>query len=187
MISAMSVEPIVLVITGPVGSGKTTVAGAVGELLTELGEPGAVIDVDGLRAAWPQDPADPFHEELGRENLAAIWPNLLRRNIRWLVLADVVEHQQQRDLYQRAMPGAKIIIVRLDTPLELVRRRLLGRESDATIGWYLHRAAELQSIMVGRSIGDLVIDVGERTPRELAAAVLDGVRAVEPVQPRRDM
>jgi predicted kinase len=185
----MPAAPIVLVVTGPVGSGKTTVAGAVGDRLTEVDEPGAVVDVDGLRAVWPRDPADPFAEELGRANLAAIWPNLLRRGIRWLVLADVVEHPEQRELYQRALPGATIVIVRLDTPLDLVRRRLLAREAETTLDWYLHRAEELQSIMVGRRIGDLVIEVGDRTPQQIAAVILEQVRQLETVngQPRRDM
>jgi hypothetical protein len=146
--------------------------------------------MDGLRAVWPRDPADPFAEELGRANLAAIWPNLLRRGIRWLVLADVVEHRGQRELYQQALPDATVLIVRLDTPLELVRRRLLARETETSLRWYLDRAEELQSIMVNRGIGDLVIDVGSRTPQEIAAVILEQVRQIEAAdsgQPRRDM
>ncbi len=168
----MASDPIVLVVTGPVGAGKTSAAWALGDLLTERAEAGAVIDVDGLRAVWPQDPADPFAENLGRANLAAVWPNYLRRGIRWLVLADVVEQQSQRELYQQAMPGARIVIVRLDTPLDLIRQRLLARETEASIGWHLDRSEELQTIMVDRRIGDIVIEVADRSPAEVAASIL---------------
>lgn len=172
----MAADPIVLVVTGPVGAGKTTTVWALGDLLTERGEPGAVLDVDGLRAVWPKDAADPFAENLGRANMAAIWPNYLRRGIAWLLLADVVEQQSQRQLYQQAMPGAEIIIVRLDTPLDLIRQRLLARETDTSIDWYLDRSEELQTIMTERAIGDIVIDVADRTPADVATMILAAVQ-----------
>jgi adenylylsulfate kinase-like enzyme len=64
-----------LLITGTVGSGKTSVADALGDLLSGAGIPNAVIDIDGLRRAWPSPPDDPFQVELALRNLRAVARN----------------------------------------------------------------------------------------------------------------
>lgn len=163
----------VIVVTGPVGSGKTTVAEALREILVDRDEPGAVLDMDRLRDAWPQPASDPFGEQFGRANLAAIWPVLLDHGIRWLILADVVEDNSQRALYQQSMPGGRVQIVRLEVPIDLIRQRLRERESEQTIDWYLKRVEELQKIMTDRGIGDHVIEVGDRSPDVVAKMILD--------------
>ncbi|MBO0811700.1 MAG: zeta toxin family protein [Microlunatus sp.] len=167
--------PRVVVVTGPVGAGKTTTAEAFREVLLERGESGAVIDVDALRNAWPAPEDDPFGERLGRANLAAIWPNLVERGFDWLVLADVVETADHRLAYEQAFPGAEITIARLDVPIEVIMKRLIGRETDDTIAWYLKRAPELQQIMITNDIGDLVIAITDESPRSAAERILSAV------------
>ena len=119
----------VVVITGPVGTGKTTAADALAEFLADQGQAVAMIDLDSLRAVWPANPDDPFHAQLGIANLTAIWPNLAERGVHYLLLTDAVEHPGQRDDYQRAVPGARVTIVRLEVPLDIVHDRLRGRRS----------------------------------------------------------
>lgn len=55
-----------LLLTGTVGSGKTSVADTIGDLLSHAGIANAVIDVDWLRRSWPCPPEDPFNGELDR-------------------------------------------------------------------------------------------------------------------------
>ncbi|WP_091525544.1 hypothetical protein [Microlunatus soli] len=139
-----------------------------------------MVDVDGLRRLWPANPDDPFHMRLAMANLAAIWPQFADRGARWLLLADVVEQPDQRADYQRAVPGAKIIIVRLDVPLDRVRARLRGRERDDSLDWHLHRSGELQQLMTDRGIGDIVVPVDDHGPEQVAELILTEVQ-------RRDM
>jgi putative protein kinase ArgK-like GTPase of G3E family len=42
----------VVVITGPVGAGKTAAMGALAELLADHGQAVAMIDLESLRALW---------------------------------------------------------------------------------------------------------------------------------------
>ena len=68
-------EPRALLLTGAVGVGKTTVADAVGALLEEHGVPGAVIDLDAIRRAWPAPPGDRFHTTIELANLRSVARN----------------------------------------------------------------------------------------------------------------
>lgn len=161
----------VVIVTGPVGAGKTTTMWTLGELLSAATVPHAVLDVDEVRAFHPTPPDDRFGLRLGRRNTAAVTANYLAEGARVLVLADVIEHSGDVDDYRRMLPGAEITVVRLYVPMETIFRRLETREPEATLAWYRHRAPELQAIMERERIGDLVITVGQRTPADVAAEI----------------
>jgi chloramphenicol 3-O-phosphotransferase len=132
-----------------------------------------MIDQDYLRWVYPEPDGDPFAAQLGYRNLAAIWPNLRDVGVSCVVIADVVEDRLQRAEYERAMPGTAVTIIRLDVPMPLIVRRLEGRESDTSIDWYRHRAPELHGIMERGQVEDMLIDVGERAPHEVAAEIAE--------------
>ena len=170
----------VVVVTGPVGAGKSTVAAALCDLLAEREVRAALVDMDYLRWLYPAHPDDRFSARLGFRNLAAIWPNLLAAGATCVVLADVVEDMDQRKTYQDLMPGAEVTIVRLNVPLDLVAERLAQRESGADLEWSVRRAPELQAIMERAAIGDLVIDVGSRLPQSVATEIADHLALLPP-------
>lgn len=163
---------VALVVTGPVGSGKTTTAFAIATVLERSGIPHAVVDMDALRNVSPAPAGDPFATRIGYRNLAAIWPHLRAVDPRVVILADVVEHREQVAEYRAALPGTRVVVARLDVPLPLVLERLHARESAATIEWYRRRAPELQAIMERERVADVVIDVGARSPDEVAREIL---------------
>lgn len=166
-------EPVLaIVVTGPVGAGKSTVMAAATDMLAARGISHVGIDMDYLRWVYPEPPGDSFGAELGYRNLGAMWPNLREGNPRCVVIADVVEHPAQARKYEAAMPGVRVIVARLDVPLPVILERLEGRERPETIAWYRNRAPELQGIMAREGVGDIVIDVGIRTPDDVAGEIL---------------
>jgi adenylylsulfate kinase len=162
-----------IVVTGPVGAGKSSTAAAISEVLEEFAVPHAMIDMDHLRWVYPNPPGDRFAARLGYRNLAAIWPNLREAGVTCVILADVVESREQTREYEIALPGATVTVVRLDVPMAEISRRLHARENDRSIDWYLHRAPELQDIMARESVGDIVIDVGTRDATSVAREIID--------------
>ena len=130
------------------------------------------IDMDYLRWVFPTPPGDRFGGRLGFNNLAAIWPNFREMEPECVVIADVVESSAGIDDYLVVMPGTTVTVVRLDVPMPVILQRLEGRETEGTVEWYRQRASELQEIMERNHIGDLVIDVGNRTPRDIAIEIL---------------
>ncbi|BBH70149.1 hypothetical protein ACTI_68340 [Actinoplanes sp. OR16] len=161
-----------MLITGTVGSGKTTVAEALGDQLAERRVPHAVIDVDWLRRGWPSPPGDPFNAAMTLRNLRAVARNFLEAGADRLILAGVIESRAERDAYREAV-GVPLTVCRLQVDLALVRRRLTRRhENDpAGLGWHLRRSGELDGILRTAAVEDVVVDAGELPVSAVAAEV----------------
>lgn len=171
-----------IVVTGPVGAGKSTTAAAISTQLEDAGVRHAFVDMDHQRWVYPEPEGDRFGMRLGYRNLASIWPNLREVGVSCVILADVVESREQAREYACAMPGTSVTIVRLDVSMAEIARRLEGREPERTIAWYLRRAPELQGIMERERVGDIVIDVGTRGATDVAREIIS--RTLPPTMKR---
>src|SRR5215467_13125610 len=118
----------VLVVTGPPGVGKTTVAAEVSEQLDQAGVAHAFVDVDSLRWCYPRLAHDRFRIGLAMQNLAAVWVNFQAAGATSLMLADVVESREELVRYQAAVPGADVLVVRLHATQAALAARLGQRE-----------------------------------------------------------
>jgi adenylylsulfate kinase len=162
----------VVVISGTVGSGKTTIATRLHDKLVQRGYASAVIDVDFLCEAEPRTPDDPYNSDLGIKNLAAIWPNYKEFGVEYMVLARVVEEADERAKYDAAF-GIPVKIVRLEVPSALRKERLIERESEPQwLEWHLNRTDELAAIMRERELEDFVVVNDERSPDDTVAEII---------------
>ncbi|MCR3748379.1 AAA family ATPase [Lentzea californiensis] len=167
-----------LLITGPVGVGKTTVAEAVGARLVEAKVPHAVIDLDQLSACWPAPAEDPFHLELQLRNLQAVVRNYVDAGVHRIVLAGVVESRAGRERYAEVV-GAKLNVCRLKADLSVLHRRLAARHHDeAGLRWHLNRAEELEMIYSTTWIEDFVVSA-DQPVAEVAQDVISWWLAAE--------
>ena len=162
----------VLVITGPVGVGKSTVSQAVSDVLDEAGLPHGVVELDCLRHCHPSPPGDRFQMALGFRNLAAVAANYRAAGAEGLVLVDIVEARAQRCDYRKAIPGAEVRLVGLLGSLATIESRLAGRESGANLEWHRRRAAELIEQWEASPVADYLVDTEGRTPLEVAREVV---------------
>ncbi|GAA1651820.1 AAA family ATPase [Actinoplanes couchii] len=165
--------PRALLITGTVGAGKTTVAEAIGDLLTEQRVPHAVIDLDWLRRAWPSPPDDRFHHALTIRNLRAVATNFRNAGAERLILAGVLETRTERDDHEAAL-GVPLTVCRLQITPAAVRVRLHHRHTTApeALSWHLNRADELGQILRAAAVEDYVINTDNLTVPETTREVL---------------
>jgi adenylylsulfate kinase-like enzyme len=172
----VDVSPQALLVTGTVGSGKTSVADAVGDLLADAHIPNAVIDLDWLRRSWPRPPDDPFNVNMILRNLRPVARNYLDAGAVRLVLAGVVESLEERQLYHDAV-GVDLVVCRLRVDLPTVRQRLAERHDvdAARLRWHLDRSGELDSILDRAGVQDLTVDAASGSVTEIAAAVVSAV------------
>lgn len=161
----------VLLLTGTVGSGKTTLAYECNDALGERRIPNAAIDLDALTAQWP--PSSKWNADLMFENLALLWPNYQAHGAERLVLAHVLEDGTERERYRAAVPGAELTVVRVVAPEVLRLDRLRGRMPPGpSLDWHLRRTVELEAVLARAGVEDLVIENGDRPVRDVVEDLL---------------
>ncbi|MFF2507587.1 hypothetical protein ACFVTY_30015 [Streptomyces sp. NPDC058067] len=166
-------DPRALLVNGTVGVGKTTVAGAVGDLLAEAGIPHAVLDLDWLRQSWPALPGDRFHFGMLLRNLRSIAGNYLDAGATRLVLAGVIEQPAERKQLADAV-GVDLTVCRLRAELPVIHRRLAHRHDNepGALRWHLDRSAELDGILSRSAVEDFTVDTTTRSVSDVAASVI---------------
>jgi len=152
--------PLVLV-TGPVGVGKTTLAGALADALVEEGVPTAFVDGDTLTEVHPASPGDPFREGVLLANLEAAWEVYRAAGARCLVLAEVVESQAGVDRCAARVPGAEVTVIQLDASADVIRERLAHRDTGDSLVWHMNRADELQKLFRHKPLGHVTLDASQ--------------------------
>jgi hypothetical protein len=161
-----------LLINGTVGSGKTTVAERVGDLLADASVPHAVIDLDHLCRSWPAPPGDRFNLGVRLRNLRSVAGTYVEAGATHLVLAGVVETREQRALHDDAV-GTELTVCRLTVEQAELNRRLRARHYDdhQSLLWHLRRAPELASILDDAGVDDFSVDATHAPAQEIAAIV----------------
>ncbi len=158
-----------IIFTGPVGSGKSSTAKALAELLEHNDISCALIDMDALHWFHPTPEGDPFGSEVGFRHLTQMTDTWRELNIPLLILADVIETSAEE--HQRCMPDYPVRVIRLEVAFDRLEARLQSREPEAQVPWHLDRARELQEIMERNAIGDVVVSVKDESPEEIALQV----------------
>ena len=162
-----------LIVTGPVGVGKTTVAYEVSKLLEAVALPHACIDMDTLRSCYPAPAGDRFNVALGLRNLAAVWVNCRATGATHLIVADVIESREELRGYREAVPGAAITVVRLRATLSTLTGRVTRREVGSGHDWHLLRAAELASQMDRDQVEDAAVETDGRAVTAIAREIVE--------------
>ena len=117
----------VLILSGPIGVGKTTVADEVSTLIDDR-IPHTFLDLDALCQTYPRPPGDRFGSILGLQNLRSAWANARASGSLNLILPRVVETTQELDQIAACIPGAAPLICQLEATPATLETRLKGRE-----------------------------------------------------------
>lgn len=160
----------VLVITGTMGSGKTTMLGEGSDLLTARGMAHAAVDLDTLgmghlpEGAWP---------DLPYRNLGSVWRNYAAAGATRLLIAEAIEHVSELHHIRGAIPGAQIIVCRLTASLATMQARVSQREPGMCRDAFVRRVADLEALIDAASVEhfSLATDDG-RTITEVAQEML---------------
>lgn len=160
-----------LLLTGPLGSGKTSVAVEAGWLLDEAGVPNAVVDLDWLCWIGPGITGERLVAVLA-DNLAAVVARFRAEGVGAFVLARTVASAQEIERVRAALgPGTSLTSVRLEVPPEVTAQRLRERDDPADLA----QQAGLTQAVAALTV-DLEVANHGRTARATAAEVLARAR-----------
>ncbi len=162
-----------ILLTGTMGSGKSVVTIAVGELLQQRGQPYALVDLDWLGWVEPARGSPLSQRAVLAENLRLIWPTFRAAGVERLVLARLLEDRAQLEELRAALAGVHLAVVRLVAPAALIERRLRARDAGAQLAEHLAEFAGFAARAETSALEDAVVENGERPLEEVAAEVLE--------------
>lgn len=172
----MNKESPILLISGPVGVGKSVIGGEVAEILEQKRIPYTFIDFDQLRYTYPRPADDPWGNRLGFQNLAAIWRNCASYGSLNLVISYVIEDASFVESLLEVIPEGLVTIIQLSAKLETLETRLSRREVGSGLDWHINRASEL---VVSLSEVDMPCDhrinTDERAVAEIAEEIVSKI------------
>jgi hypothetical protein len=176
---AMTPPVPVLVITGPVGVGKSTIAAEAAWLLRQADVPHALVDLDRIEQSWPVPADDPGNERVSHRNLACMWANFRQAGADRLIFARVLETRSLLRRVTVAVPGAQITVVRLRAPLAVLHERIRSREASDP-DWFLHAATHTAEVFERARVEDHLVDNENRPAAVVAGEVLHRVGWLPP-------
>jgi hypothetical protein len=159
----------VLLVTGPIGVGKTAVLHEADALLIASGAAHATVELEEVTRCW-SDASKSSRSRLVYRNLAALWSNFAAVGASRLLLAGLMEQRSDLRLVSEAVPGAVVTVVRLHAPLPVLEKRIRLREPASPEGeidgarwWTRHLdQVRLEDHLVetdGRTVGEVAADV----------------------------
>lgn len=173
-------QGVAALVTGPLGSGKTSVAAEVGALLERADVPNAVLDLDWLAWVGPGITDERLLAVL-YDNVRAVLARFRLEGISRFLMARTVQSAGELAALADAVAPAALTVVRLEVPTDLAAERIRQRapvdsvmtEHDLTQQTEMWAASTLLD-------ADAVVDNGDRPLAEVAAEVLAHLRAYDP-------
>jgi hypothetical protein len=162
----------VLVITGAVGVGKTTVSYEVRLQLRDAGVSCVLID-DEFALFHPRPDHDPTGRQTSTRALASLWSVYREVGMERLLLASVLESSADLDRIREAVPGAQAQVFLLTAPVSTLAERIRAQQVPTALQWCLDRSESLIERWEQEPLAHAqVIDAHEPLPVEIAAEIV---------------
>ena len=164
-----------VIISGPVGVGKTTVGDALSGLLTTDNVAHTFIDLDGLSKTYPRPEGDPFGDEIALKNLSLVWSNAFEVGTRSLLIARVVETEEGAARIAQAVGADMHVVVQLNASHSVLLERVRKREIGDGRAWHERRTIELSNQLALTKVADIEIETDDKTLNQIAEEIRDEI------------
>lgn len=164
-------SPLVLIISGTMGTGKTTTLYEASDILTSLGIAHAAIDLDALGVVFSPDKRF-LSDELMIENLASIWENFARAGIERVLIARAVDRPSELEQLHQALGVSASVVGRLTTSLKTAEARVALRDCGMHREKFVARVAELNALLDAAALEKFTVENDGRAITEVAGEFL---------------
>ena len=159
-----------LVITGTMGSGKTTVLAEASDILALGHIMHAAIDLDALGLAHL--PSAASNDGVMYRNLQSVCKNYASHGVKRLLLARAMEDRAELELCRGVVLATNTVVCRLAASIETMQQRVIVRELGVLKREYVARVAELDAILDRARLEDFTITSENRSPTDAAHEML---------------
>jgi hypothetical protein len=159
-----------LIITGTMGAGKTSVLGEASDILALQGIAHAAIDLDALGLAHL--PAAVGSDSVMYRNLQSVCANYASLGVSRLLLARAIEDRAELELCKIAISASNMVVCRLTASVEAMERRVKLRESGILRRNYIARVAELNTTLDRAKLENFTITNDNRPLTDVANELL---------------
>ena len=159
-----------LIITGPMGAGKTVVLGEASDILAQRQIVHAAVDLDALGLAHLPSAAP--SDGVMYDNLRSICSNYAALGVQRFLVARAIEDDAQLKRCRDIIPAANAVVCRLTASVETMKRRVQMRESGISQPDYIARVAKLNVILDRAHVEDFTVSNEGRPLTEVATEVL---------------
>lgn len=161
----------VLVVTGPIGVGKTAVLHEADSLLVAAESRHATIELEEIGRCWSPT-IEPTRAAFVYGNLAALWANFEAVGADRLLLSALVERRSDVGRVFEAVPRAAVTIARLHAPLAVLEQRIRSREAGLAVEAELDGARWWARHFEHEQPEDFVVETDARPVGEVAEEML---------------
>jgi hypothetical protein len=159
-----------LIITGSMGAGKTSVLGEASDILALRGIVHAAIDLDALGLA--HIPRTAGNHGVMYRNLQAVCENYAALGVKRVLAARAIEGRAELELCRGAVSAINMIVCRVTASIEVMEQRVKMRESGVSRREYIARVAKLNDILECARLEDFTVVNEERSLNEVAYEML---------------
>lgn len=158
-----------LIITGSMGAGKTTVMAEASDILRLHDVHHAAIDYDALGMGYLPGAAE---QGVGKRNLRCVWENYAESGATWLLLARALESQAELEECRNAISTDSIVICRLTAGIDAMQERVRLREPGILQEQFVKRVKELNAILDRAHLEHFSVCNESRSVTEVAREML---------------
>jgi len=159
-----------LIITGSMGAGKTSILGEASDILAQRQIAHAAIDLDALGLAYL--PTGTTNDEAMYANLRSVSNNFAALGVTRFLLARALENRSELDMCRGMVSASDTTVCRLTASIETMERRVTMRESGVSQREYVSRVAELNAILDHARLEDFSVINDNRSLLEVAQEIL---------------
>jgi hypothetical protein len=164
-----------LVITGTMGAGKTSVLGEASDILALQNIAHAALDLDafGLAHLPPAPlPSDARNDAVMYRNLQCVCKNYAALGIRRFLVARAIEDRVTLERCRKAVSAKSTIVCRVTANIETIQQRVRVRESGVLQEQFVARVAKLNSILDRARLEDFSVTSDDRPVTQIAHEML---------------
>ncbi len=159
-----------LVITGSMGAGKTSVLGEASDILTLQNIPHAALDLDAFGLAHLSSGVS--NDAVMYRNLQSVCKNYASLGIRRFLVARAIEDRSALECCRRAVSARNTTVCRLTAKMGTMRQRVKTRESGVQQKQFVARVEKLNSILDRAQLENFTIASDHRSVTQIAHEML---------------